>query len=78
MKKVGKNIIKGYITSLIGILICYVTYKQINDGVFGFVWEGIAGFGLGVMLILAPDDFVNTVKGMASKFKKEEKENNQE
>lgn len=71
----GKNIIKGYITSLIGLFICYITYKQIDEGVFGFIWEGLAGFGLGVMLILAPDDFVSTVKDLTSKFKKEEKEN---
>ena len=75
MKNVKENVIKGYITSLIGLVICYVTYKQIDSGAFGFVWEGIAGFGLGIMLILAPDDFVKTLKGLVSKFKEEEKEN---
>lgn len=72
--KLKENVVKGYITSLIGLVVCYITYKQIDAGNFGFVWEGIAGFGLGITLILAPDDFVKTIKGIATKFKESEKE----
>lgn len=69
-----KNILKGYITTLIGLAICYITYTKIEDGSFSFVWEGIAGFGLGVVLILTPDDFVKIIKNSVNKFSQTEKE----
>lgn len=68
-----KNVYKGYITTLIGLAVCYLTYDQISKAHISFVWEGLAGFGLGMTLILAPDDFVKILKDLVSSFTKKDK-----
>lgn len=68
-----KNVIKGWVTSLLGVAICYLTYVEIKEGAFSFVWEGLAGFGLGITLILAPDDFVKILKDLVGSFTKKDK-----
>lgn len=56
--KVIKNIIKGIITSAIGVATMIVTLLLIWAGTIDFVWEGIAGLAIGTILLLAPDTFV--------------------
>ena len=68
-----KNIIKGWVTSLLGIAVCYLTYVEIKEGSFSFVWEGLSGFGLGVTLLLAPDDFIKILKDLVKNFTKKDK-----
>lgn len=56
--KVTKNIVKGIITSAIGVATMVVTLLLIFAGTLDFVWEGIAGLTMGTILLLAPDTIV--------------------
>lgn len=48
------NIIKGWITSIIGIVTMGITLYLVFTKAIDFVWEGIAGLGMGAILFIAP------------------------
>lgn len=48
------NIIKGWITTIIGMAAMIITLILVWQQVFDFVWEGIGGLVIGALLLLAP------------------------
>ncbi len=53
-----KNIIKGIITSVIGVITMILTLLLILAGSIDFIWEGLAGLSIGTILLLSPDTIV--------------------
>lgn len=53
-----KNVIKGIITSAIGVATMVITLFLIFTGAMDFVWGGLAGLAMGTILLLAPDTLV--------------------
>lgn len=64
--KMTKNIIKGLVTSIIGIITMIVTIFLVFTGSMSFVWEGIAGLCLGTILLLAPDTIIKKIGDVIS------------
>lgn len=56
--KVTKNIVKGIITSSIGVATMVITLFLIFTKSMDFVWGGLAGLTMGTILLLAPDTLV--------------------
>lgn len=56
--KVTKNVLKGCLTSTIGLTTMLVTLFLILGGSMDFVWGGIAGLSIGTVLLLSPDTIV--------------------
>lgn len=56
--KFTKNVIKGIITSAIGVATMVITLFLIFTGSMDFVWGGLAGLAMGTILLLAPDTLV--------------------
>lgn len=48
------NIIKGWVTSIIGVGILLMTFLMLFIGEIKFLWEGIAGICAGVILLYTP------------------------
>lgn len=48
------NMLKGWITSVIGVVTMGMTLYLIFNGTFTFVWEGVAGLSIGTVLLIAP------------------------
>lgn len=53
-KKLRENAIKDWITSLMGVIIYAITTVFIWQKVMDFIWEGIAGYTLGTVLLMFP------------------------
>jgi|GEM_PF-6982305 len=63
------NIIKTFITSIMGVIIYVITTIFLWRGDIGFLWEGIAGFTIGSILLLFPkaiEKFILTYLGNSS------------
>jgi len=56
-----ENIIKGWISTLIGVITMALTLILVWQRVFDFVWEGIAGLIIGVILIFSPQHIIRVV-----------------
>jgi hypothetical protein len=56
--KFTKNVVKGLITSTIGMATMIVTLFLIFTGSMDFVWSGVVGLAVGCVLLLAPDTIV--------------------
>lgn len=54
MKKLEQNVVKGWITTVIGTITMLLTLFLVFTGEFDFVWEGIGGLAIGTILLLAP------------------------
>ncbi len=52
--KLTQNILKGYLTTLVGVATVVVTLVVVFRGTMEFVWNGVAGLCIGTALILAP------------------------
>jgi hypothetical protein len=63
-----KNIIKGIITSLIGLVTMVMTLFLVFAGTMDFVWGGIAGLSIGCVLLLSPDTLVKKFGDLLSKM----------
>jgi len=48
------NVIKGWISSIIGVLVLLSTILLILASAIPFIWEGIAGFVMGTILLYTP------------------------
>lgn len=53
-----RNVVKGIITSLVGVAVMLVTLTLVFTGVMDWVWNGIGGMVIGVVLLLSPDTIV--------------------
>ena len=51
---IKSNIIKGFITSIIGTVILLMTVFFLFTKQIFFIWEGIAGLTMGTILLMAP------------------------
>lgn len=63
-----KNITKGWITSLVGVLSMVITLIMIWKGNMDFVWDGVAGLTIGTTLLLAPKTVEQAFTNFISKF----------
>ena len=54
LKKITGNIIKGTISSLIGVATMIVTLILIWTGAIHFIWDGVAGLSIGCILLFTP------------------------
>lgn len=54
MSNVSSNVVKGWITTVIGTVTTILTLILIYKGVFDFTWEGLCGLSIGALLIIAP------------------------
>lgn len=54
MRKIKGNIVKGWITSIIGTLLMAASLFLWFTGVIPLIWEGSVGLILGCILLLAP------------------------
>ena len=52
--KLKANVIKGWITSIIGVITMLVTLFLVFAGEMDFVWNGVAGLAIGCTLLIAP------------------------
>ncbi len=49
-----ENVVKGWITSLVGVVTMGLTLFLVFNGTFDFVWDGIGGLVIGCILLMAP------------------------
>ena len=54
MKKIRANIIKGWITSIVGTSLMILSLLLWYTGVISMMWEGAIGLILGSLLLLTP------------------------
>jgi hypothetical protein len=58
------NVIKGWITSLVGTACMIISLFLVFNKTIDFVWEGIGGLTIGTILLLAP----KTIEKKVSEF----------
>lgn len=51
---IKKNIVKGWVTSLIGTATMVITLYLVFNKSMSFVWDGVVGLLIGCVLLLAP------------------------
>lgn len=51
---IKQNILKAWVTTIIGIVTMCITLFLVWNGTFDFVWEGIGGLVMGTILLLVP------------------------
>lgn len=61
MRKTFKKILDSWITSLAGVAAYVLTTILIWQRVFDFVWEGIGGYVIGTILLMAPQSIESLV-----------------
>lgn len=61
-----KYILRGPVTSIAGLLIILATSAAATYGPIDWVWNGVAGCGVGCLLLLSPD----SIKGIIDAFVK--------
>lgn len=52
--KIRKNVINGWVTTIVGIATMVISLVLVWQKVFDFVWEGIGGLVIGTFLLMAP------------------------
>jgi hypothetical protein len=66
MKKAIRNVLSGWVTTLIGTATMVVTLFLVYKGTFTFVWEGIGGLIIGCVLLIAPETIEKKVSDAIS------------
>ena len=66
MKEAIRNVLGGWITTIIGTATMVVTLFLVYKGTFTFVWEGIGGLIIGCVLLLAPETIEKKVSDAIS------------
>jgi len=51
---IKKHLIKGWITSIVGVATMVISLVLVFTGKIDFVWDGLAGLGIGTVLLMAP------------------------
>jgi hypothetical protein len=62
-----QNVIKGPLTSLVGLLIIVGSAYSAFMGHVSWVWEGLTGVGVGTFLIFTPDSIKQIVEAVIKK-----------
>lgn len=62
-----RNAIKGYITSIIGVVIILATAYACTFEEMEWVWNGLAGCGFGCVLIFTPDSIKEIISAVVKK-----------
>lgn len=70
MKKAAKNIVSGWITTLIGTATMIITLFLVYKGTITFIWEGIGGLIVGCLLLVAPQTVEKKISEAISAFSK--------
>tara|TARA_R110000868_G_scaffold362028_4_gene624083 strand:+ start:149 stop:391 length:243 start_codon:yes stop_codon:yes gene_type:complete len=52
--KIRENVVKGWVTSAIGLITMVVTIILIYKGIIDFTWDGLVGLVIGALLLTAP------------------------
>lgn len=68
IKMLKKNVIKGWITSIIGITAMVITLILVYLDKMDFLWDGIAGLSIGTILLMAPQTIEKYFIDLFSKF----------
>lgn len=76
MKKAFKNILKGWITSLVGTSTMVISLVLVYKGTMTFVWEGIGGLVAGCLLLVAPETVEKKISEAISAFSKNNQQPN--
>lgn len=63
-----KNMVKGWITSIIGIATMCLTLFLIYNSTISFIWEGIGGLVIGTILLLAPQTIEKKISQVINKW----------
>jgi hypothetical protein len=66
MKEAIRNVLGGWITTLVGTATMVVTLFLVYKGTFTFVWEGIGGLIIGCVLLIAPETIEKKVSDAIS------------
>jgi len=77
MKKAFKNMLKGWITSLVGTACMVISLYLVYKGSITFVWEGIGGLAAGCILLLSPQTVEKKVNEAISVLVKKNDNNHQ-
>ena len=67
MKAIFNNAIKGYVTSIIGVLIICLTSYACTFKDMNWIYEGLAGCGFGCVLIFTPDSIKGIIDAIVKK-----------
>lgn len=70
MKNAVKNILKGWITSLVGTATMVISLFLVYRGTITFIWEGIGGLIVGCLLLVAPQTVEKKISEAISAFSK--------
>lgn len=54
MRRRFKSVFDAWVTTILGLVTMAITLILVWQRVFDFVWEGIGGLTIGVILVLAP------------------------
>ena len=65
--KFNQNIIKGWITSIVGVCVYVVTTILWLTNVIPMKWEGVLGYLVGTFLLLAPDKIISLTRTYITK-----------
>lgn len=70
IKKIKKNILKSWITTIAGIIVILSVIASIFF-VPNITWwpEGFVGISIGVILLFSPDTLINIIKGFIGNTK---------
>lgn len=68
IKMLKRNVIKGWITSIIGIACMALTLILVYLDKMDFIWDGIAGLSIGTILLMAPQTIEKYFIDLFSKF----------
>jgi hypothetical protein len=71
MKKkasVKRNILKAWVTSIIGIAAMVITLVLVYNDKMDFVWDGVAGLTIGTTLLLAPRTIEKQFSNLVGRF----------
>lgn len=52
------NILKGWLTTVLGLFILFLVSRSLYNHSITFVWDGIAGIVIGVVLLVAKPTFL--------------------
>jgi len=61
---IKRNIIKGWITTIFGVVTIVITLNLIYKNKITFMWDGVLGITLGSLLIMSPQ----TIESKISQF----------
>lgn len=76
MKKAFSNILKGWITSLVGTAAMVISLVLVYRGTMAFIWEGIGGLVAGCLLLVAPETVEKKISEAISAFSKNNQQPN--